>query len=461
MLTSNETQKNAHRAALVQRAADRLAGQLDGHGDRANLERLSRLQAATKNLQIQSDRVQDRESGPGTAQDPEKPAVRVAVIGGDSNSDKHRNTTYQTLEAVRRAAGNSPVEILHASEIDYKTPTRMWASMYRQERTQYSADWEADGAKAAYQRDERLMNEGNPDIVICLPDANPKAVEHMNRLADKKGTMCHGDGETPPKASDIDISVTQAIADRIQRAKYQPSQAQTRTDVSGPKPLIAPKIRKPPPEWPRATEMAPAPAGADMNAEPRELTIVVTGTRRPTSEDRICQALDNVVERADGPVRIVHGNEPGVDTVAEQWAIDNAMESDVYPANWEEEGRTAGTDRNYLMMREAQPDMVLAFPEGNTPGTQQIIKLAQLEGVPVEKVIQTGRTQTPDQQYVNLAAVARTPYPAHQKPGEQPAQASGPEQAPGEANSAPVVRPIVRGQSPGTISPSLADSLSH
>ena len=461
MLTSTESEKNARRAQLLQGASDRLAAQLGDHGDRSNLERLSRLRAATNNLQIDSNRVQDGQAGPGSAQDREKPTVRVAVIGGDSSNNQERDATYATLEAVRRAAGDSPIEILHASEIDYKTPTRMWASMYREERTQYAADWETDGAQAAYKRDERLMNEGSPDVVLCLPDGNPKGIAHITKLADEKGVMCHGNGETPPNATDIRISVTQAIADRAQREKYHPSQSQARTDTSGPKPLVAPKVRKPPPEWPRANEMGPAPAGADMSTEPRELTIVVTGTRRPTSEDRIRQALDNVLQRANAPVKLVHGNEPGVEAVAEEWAEENAIESDVYPANWEEEGRTAGTDRNYRMMREAQPDMVLAFPEGNTPGTQQIIKLAQTEGIPVEKVIQTGRTQTPDQKFVNLAAVARTPYPAHVRPGDEPSQSNEQEHATPAESAAPVVRPIVRGQPAATISPSMADSLSH
>ena len=332
MLTSTESEKNARRAQLLQGASDRLAAQLGG--PRRQVESRAAVAAPGRHEQP-ADRQQP---GAGRAGRPRKrtgPGETHRTGCGDRRRQQQQSGTRRhlpTLEAVRRAAGDSPIEILHASEIDYKTPPACGPSMYREERTQYAADWETDGAQAAYKRDERLMNEGSPDLVLCLPDGNPKGIAHITKLADEKGVMCHGNGETPPNATDIRISVTQAIADRAQREKHHPSQSQARTDTSGPKPLVAPKVRKPPPEWPRANEMGPAPAGADMSTEPRELTIVVTGTRRPTSEDRIRQALDNVLQRANAPVKLVHGNEPGVEAVAEEWAEENAIESDVYPA---------------------------------------------------------------------------------------------------------------------------------
>ena len=79
------------------------------------------------------------------AQDMSKAPLRVAVSGGESRQQENRAQTFAALEAVRHAAGDRPIQVLHATDAAWKTPTAMWADAYRYGRTQYSAAWKQDG----------------------------------------------------------------------------------------------------------------------------------------------------------------------------------------------------------------------------------------------------------------------------------------------------------------------------
>ena len=61
---------------------------------------------------------------------------------------------------------------------------------------------------------------------------------------------------------------------------------------------------------------------------------------------------------------IVHGCSKGADDMADQWARENRVPVEKYPALWDVHGRGAGPIRNQLMVDDAKPDMVLAFPGG-------------------------------------------------------------------------------------------------
>src|SRR5882672_7939224 len=65
----------------------------------------------------------------------------------------------------------------------------------------------------------------------------------------------------------------------------------------------------------------------------------------------------------DGTV-IIHGDAPGADQLADQWAVVNWVQVERYPADWKRLGRAAGPLRNQRMLAEGKPDLVVAFPGG-------------------------------------------------------------------------------------------------
>ena len=88
-----------------------------------------------------------------------------------------------------------------------------------------------------------------------------------------------------------------------------------------------------------------------------------------------------------GAIRIdtvITGAARGADSVAGEWATDQGVDLVTYPANWERDGKSAGFKRNQLMLDNAKPDLVVAFPGGN--GTAHMVRIAKEAGVPVLRV---------------------------------------------------------------------------
>lgn len=100
---------------------------------------------------------------------------------------------------------------------------------------------------------------------------------------------------------------------------------------------------------------------------------------------------------------IIHGDAPGADRLAGQWADRRGILCKPYPADWDNITRpgavvrnrkgygtqydaAAGHVRNQKMLDVEKPDLVVAFPGGD--GTQDMIRRAEAAGVKVFRVPQ-------------------------------------------------------------------------
>jgi hypothetical protein len=93
------------------------------------------------------------------------------------------------------------------------------------------------------------------------------------------------------------------------------------------------------------------------------------------------EAVKRWLGKSPKPItHIIHGNAPGADTLAGQWARETGVQEVSCPANWEVYGRGAGPRRNKAMLALG-PDVVLAFPGG--VGTASMVKLARAANVKV------------------------------------------------------------------------------
>jgi hypothetical protein len=79
---------------------------------------------------------------------------------------------------------------------------------------------------------------------------------------------------------------------------------------------------------------------------------------------------------------LISGGARGVDTVAEEAARARGLTVQVFPAEWRKYGRGAGIKRNQDIITRA--DVVLAFWNGISPGTEHSIQLAKSLGKPVQ-----------------------------------------------------------------------------
>jgi hypothetical protein len=89
------------------------------------------------------------------------------------------------------------------------------------------------------------------------------------------------------------------------------------------------------------------------------------------------------------PLTVVHGACPtGADAIADAWCRapgNEAVTVERHPADWTKEGRAAGPIRNSLMA-SAGADLCLAFWDGHSKGTADMIRRAVECGIPVSIV---------------------------------------------------------------------------
>ncbi|AWN47210.1 hypothetical protein DK419_13510 [Methylobacterium terrae] len=116
------------------------------------------------------------------------------------------------------------------------------------------------------------------------------------------------------------------------------------------------------------------------------LRVLVCGGRDYATKDRR-QMLDvafrlGALSDERGPLTIIEGGASGADAAAYFWATIWGVDVETFPADWAQDGRAAGPMRNARMLREARPDLVLAFPGGR--GTADMVRRARAAGVPVE-----------------------------------------------------------------------------
>ncbi len=132
------------------------------------------------------------------------------------------------------------------------------------------------------------------------------------------------------------------------------------------------------------------------------IRVLVCGSRSWTDEKRILMALLYAEYVSDEYIdTVIHGGAKGADTLAgtaakkmcgynrPQVEVDkNTPEVVVYPANWNLYGKAAGMIRNRQMLTEGKPDLVLAFWDGKSRGTANMIAEARKAGVEVKVILE-------------------------------------------------------------------------
>lgn len=83
-------------------------------------------------------------------------------------------------------------------------------------------------------------------------------------------------------------------------------------------------------------------------------------------------------------VQIISGGARGADKLGEQVARDNNTNLAIFPAQWDLHGKSAGYKRNELMAANA--DILVAFWDGKSRGTNHMINIATDRGLQVHVV---------------------------------------------------------------------------
>lgn len=110
------------------------------------------------------------------------------------------------------------------------------------------------------------------------------------------------------------------------------------------------------------------------------MRVIICGGRDFSDHEFLNSSLDELHESMNIQT-VVHGDARGADRMAAQWAYKNKIQVIPYPADWNRYGNGAGPIRNAQMLKEENPDCVIAFPGG--VGTDNMKSIAMRANVPV------------------------------------------------------------------------------
>lgn len=113
-----------------------------------------------------------------------------------------------------------------------------------------------------------------------------------------------------------------------------------------------------------------------------ETRIIVCGGVHFNDYEDFINKMDPLVESYEN-VTLISGHAKGADTLAEKYASEKGIPIKVFPAEWTKYGKAAGPIRNRAMLDYAkeQNPVVVAFWNGKSRGTGNMIKQAQKAGV--------------------------------------------------------------------------------
>lgn len=117
------------------------------------------------------------------------------------------------------------------------------------------------------------------------------------------------------------------------------------------------------------------------------MRVIVCGSRDFENYSLLNEELNNWLGELDKKkLVILSGAAKGADTLGEKWAYANYVTVERYHADWEKHGKAAGPIRNSEML-EAGAQACIAFWDGISRGTKDMIDKARAKGIKVKVVL--------------------------------------------------------------------------
>lgn len=115
----------------------------------------------------------------------------------------------------------------------------------------------------------------------------------------------------------------------------------------------------------------------------KEFKLIVAGGRDFTDYPTLIRVLNALADQeyADKEISIVSGMARGADALGTKFAKEHEVKLYEFPANWNKYGKSAGYRRNEEMGNFA--DGLLAFWDGESKGTKNMIEFMRAKGKPV------------------------------------------------------------------------------
>ena len=108
--------------------------------------------------------------------------------------------------------------------------------------------------------------------------------------------------------------------------------------------------------------------------------VVIAGCRDYTNYQEAKKYIDMFLSKIKNEYEIViiSGGANGADSIGERYAMENGFKVEIFPAEWDKYGKSAGPIRNEKMAKAS--DFAICFWDGKSRGTASMISCAKSEG---------------------------------------------------------------------------------
>ena len=117
-----------------------------------------------------------------------------------------------------------------------------------------------------------------------------------------------------------------------------------------------------------------------------EYRVIIAGSRHFRNYNLLAQKCDKIlsVKAASHQIVIVSGTAAGADRLGERYAHERSYKIVRFPADWDNDGLSAGPIRNAKMAEYA--DALVTFWDGQSRGTRNMIETARSRGLQIRVV---------------------------------------------------------------------------
>lgn len=116
-----------------------------------------------------------------------------------------------------------------------------------------------------------------------------------------------------------------------------------------------------------------------------EVRVLICGSRTWEDEWIVHRLLDGIADYHRPDFEVIEGGAKGADSCAATWVAGHGSEYPPrhrrFPADWATHGRAAGPIRNQQMLNEGKPNLVVAFRDGASKGTADMVRRAKQAGI--------------------------------------------------------------------------------
>lgn len=111
------------------------------------------------------------------------------------------------------------------------------------------------------------------------------------------------------------------------------------------------------------------------------MKLAIIGSRNFTNYKLLQEILEQYKPKI---TLVVSGAAKGADSLGEKWALENNIQTLIFPADWNQYGKRAGFIRNEDIIKNC--DCCVAFWDGESKGTKHSLSLCKKYNKPFEIV---------------------------------------------------------------------------